>query len=98
MASLLFPDAKLPEDFAEDFVGGDGVGGGCEDGVNVADGGAQVLGEELFADAITYGANDSPKAFHGAAKGVIMPCRRDDYTLVGVCEAHRIIKTGYRGA
>ena len=40
-----FSDAKLPEHFAEDFVGGDGVGGGCEDGVYVADGGAQVLGE-----------------------------------------------------
>ena len=33
-------DAELPEHFTEDFVGGDGVGGGCEDGVYVADGGA----------------------------------------------------------
>lgn len=40
-----FADTKLPEHFAEDFVGGDGVGGGGEDGVYVADGGAQVLGE-----------------------------------------------------
>ena len=38
-------DTKLPEHFAEDFVGGDGVEGGGEDGVYVADGGAQVLGE-----------------------------------------------------
>ena len=43
--AVLFSDTKLPEHFAEDFVGGDGVGGGGEDGVYVADGGAQVLGE-----------------------------------------------------
>ena len=45
LRELLFSDTKLPEHFAEDFVGGDGVGGGGEDGVYVADGGAQVLGE-----------------------------------------------------
>ena len=51
---LLFSDAELGEDLAEDFVGGDLAGDGAEGG----EGGAEVLRQEVGGDAAVEAVGD----------------------------------------
>ena len=56
--TVLFPDAEVSEDFAEDFVCGDFT----NDGAEVVDGFADVLGDEV-------GRDGEGEAFLGAEEG-----------------------------
>ena len=64
--ALLFPDAEVGEDVAEDVVGGDAAGDFGEGG----DGGADILGQELLRDARLQGAECRLDIVVSAAQGL----------------------------
>ena len=68
LSRLLFPDAELAEDLAEDFVGGDGAG----DGAEVVEGGAEVLGDEVGGDAGVQARQGGVEGVGGLAEGLVV--------------------------
>ena len=65
----LFPDAKLPEDVAKDFVGGDLAG----DGAEVVEGFAEILGDQVGRGAGEDAGAGEGEGAGGCGKGVEMP-------------------------
>ena len=78
---VLLPDAKIPEDISEDFVGGDF----SDDGAEVVDGFANVLGGEVGREAVGESVADAVKggACVGEGLDVALVC---DQSCVAICQ------------
>lgn len=78
---VLFSDAEIPEDIAEDFVGGDFT----DDGAEVVDGFSDVLGDEVGRDGEgeTFLSTEEGGAGIGECLDVTLVC---DKGCVTVCE------------
>ena len=63
---VLFPDAEIPEDFPKFFVGGDFA----DDGAEVVDGFADVLGGEVGRDAGGKAFADAEEGSAGGGEGL----------------------------
>lgn len=64
----LFPDAKLPKDISQDFVGGDWAG----DGADVVNGFTDVLGNQIGGDAEFESFLDTVQSLWGLLKGFVV--------------------------
>ena len=62
----LFSDAEIPEDIPKDFVGRDFA----DDGAEVVDGFADVLGGEVSRDAGSQSVADSEEGSAGVGEGL----------------------------
>ena len=80
---VLFSDAEIPEDIPKDFVGGDFA----DDGAEVVDGFADVLGGEVSRDAGSESVADAEEGSAGVGEGlgVALICDQS-----GVAVSHQI--------
>ena len=93
----LFPDAEILEDIPEDFVGGDFA----DDGTNVVDGLADVLGDKVGRKAGTETVLDTGQGGPGIFQGIDVAgigdydiVRRNRVFGTDLCQSHpKIIKT-----
>ena len=73
-SSQLFPDAKIPENVPQDFVGGDFA----DDGAEVVDGFADVLGGEVCGEAGGESVTDAEQGSAGVGEGLDMTLVSDE--------------------
>ena len=78
----LFSDAKLTEDVAEDFVGGDGL---AEDGAEGFEGVPKILGDEVGRGAGSESGADAGEGSAGFREGLVMPDIADQSILSTHC-------------
>jgi hypothetical protein len=90
----LFSDAEVFEDIGEDGVGGDFATG---DFGKVVEALAEVFGDEVARDVISYGMTYTGNGFEGMMQGFVMTEVGDDGGVVALIYRQNLMGSTYQG-